>query len=72
MDQMRKVLKHKDDYMKSSRKHRARSEKRFLENPENLGKWKEMYHFKYGAPERKLLNELNGIACIPSENVVTS
>ena len=71
-DQIRKVLKHKDDYMKSSRKHRARSEKRFLENPENLGKWKEMYHFKYGTPERKLLNEFNGLACVPASDSVSS
>ena len=58
------------DLMKSSRKHRARSEKRFLENPENLGKWKEMYHYKYADPQRKLLNEFNGISCTEIEKSV--
>ena len=72
VDQLKKVLKHKEDYMKASRKHRARSEKRFLENPENLGMWKELYHFKYAAPERKLLNQFNGIACVPESVSVSS
>ena len=72
VDQIRKVLKHKDDYMKSSRKHRARSEKRFLENPENLGMWKELYHYKYGAAERTLLNKFNGLACVQDGVSVSS
>ena len=72
VDQIKRVLKHKDDYLKASRKHRARSEKRFLENPENLGMWKELYHFKYAAPERKLLNQFNGIACVPESVSVSS
>ncbi len=59
VDNIKKLLQHKDTYMKSSRKHRARSEKRFLELPENLGKWKELYHYPYGSPERKLINEFN-------------
>jgi hypothetical protein len=62
IDQIKKLVKSKDEFMRASRKHRARSERRFLECPENLGKWKELYHYKYGAPERKLINELNGIA----------
>ena len=72
VDQIKKLLKSKDDYMKSSRKHRARSEKRFLEHPDNLGMWKELYHFKYAAPERKLLNKFNGIACVPESVSVSS
>jgi len=62
IDQIKKLVKSKDEFMRASRKHRARSERRFLECPDNLGKWKELYHYKYGAPERKLINELNGIA----------
>ena len=72
VDQIKRLLKSKDDYMKSSRKHRARSEKRFLEHPDNLGMWKELYHFKYAAPERKLLNKFNGIACVPESVSVSS
>jgi len=72
VDQIKKLLKSKDDYMRSSRKHRARSEKRFLEHPDNLGMWKELYHFKYAAPERKLLNKFNGIACVPESVSVSS
>lgn len=59
--QLEKVLRDKDTYMKASRKARAFAETRFLENPENIGMYEELYKFKKGStneqgePNRKLL-----------------
>lgn len=52
---LEKVLKYKEDYMRISRKARLFAETRFLENKENIGKYKELYSFKKGSPERVLL-----------------
>ena len=60
IDQIDAALKHKDTFMKSIRKNRIETEKLFLENPENIGKWEELYnHNSYRHPERKFLNEFN-------------
>ena len=64
IDQLTDVLKDKQSYMKHSRKHRLDIEDRWLELPDNLLKYKELYTSSYGSPDRKLLNSLNNIKTI--------
>lgn len=69
VDQVKGALKNKDTFMKSIRRNRAKGEKLFLENKENIGMWKEIYQgHKYGTIERELVNKYNGIKTIKLEN----
>jgi hypothetical protein len=52
---LKSFFKHKDDYMKISRKARLFAETRFLENKENIGKYKELFLHRKGSPGRVLL-----------------
>ena len=58
------VLSKKGRYMNISAKARAQANTRWLENPENLACYKELFTLPYGHKDRKRLNEINGI--IPS------
>lgn len=55
IDQIDTILKDKQQYMKICRKMRQCIETRWLENPDNIGKYKELYSTPYGSSERKLL-----------------
>ena len=61
VDQIDALMKDKTTYMKAVRKGRQYIETRWLEAPENLGKYTELYTLPYGDPGRELLNPLNGI-----------
>jgi glycosyltransferase involved in cell wall biosynthesis len=61
VDQIDAVMKDKGTYMKAVRRGRAEAEKRWLENPENIGKYAELYTLPYGDPKRVLLNSFNGL-----------
>ena len=61
IDQIDSVMSDKTDYMKLVRKGRQYIETRWLEHPDNIGKYTELYTLPYGHPDRKLLNKLNGI-----------
>lgn len=61
VDQIDTLMGDKNTYMKTSRKSRQVAETRWLENPENIDKYLELYTLPYGHSDRKLLNELNGI-----------
>lgn len=56
IDQIDRVMKDKDTYMKAIRRGRMVAETRWLENPDNLNKYTELYTTPYGSKERKLLN----------------
>lgn len=58
IDQIDNTLK-EGAYKRSSTSARSFAESRFLENPENIGKYVEMYLHSYRSPERKLLNKIN-------------
>jgi len=55
------VLSKKGRYMNLSGKARSDANKRWLENPENIGCYNELFSFPYGDPRRVLLNKINGI-----------
>lgn len=55
------VLSKKGRYMNLSAKARSDANKRWLENPENIGCYNELFSFPYGDPRRVLLNKINGI-----------
>ena len=55
IDQIDSLMKDKDAYMKASRKARMVAETRWLENPDNINKYTELYTLPYGHPDRKLL-----------------
>jgi len=55
------VTKDKTTYMKAARKGRLVAEGRWLENPDNIGKYHELYNYEYGSAERKLLNKQNNL-----------
>lgn len=59
VDQIDRLMKDKDTYMKAVRKGRMEAEKRWLENPENLDKYTELYTLPYGDEKRVLLNGIN-------------
>jgi len=61
VDQIDSVMKDKDTYMKAVRKGRMVAETRWLEHPENLGKYTELYTLPYSHPDRSRLNSINGI-----------
>jgi O-antigen biosynthesis protein len=59
IDQIDKVLSDKQSYMKICRKGNLDVQSRWLESPDNLDKYVELYNLPYGDPKRKLLNRLN-------------
>ena len=61
VDQIDHVMKDKNTFMKIVRKGRMLADKRWLENPENIDKYTELYTLPYGHKDRELLNSLNGI-----------
>ena len=61
VDQIDTVMKDKNTYMKAVRRGRQVASTRWLENPENLGKYAELYTLPYGDKQRTLLNSFNGI-----------
>ena len=62
ISQIETLLKSKDTYMKASRKARSVAEGRWLENPDNIGMYKELYTLPYMDKDRKLLNKVNNIS----------
>lgn len=58
---VRDVLSKKGRYMNLSAKARATANTRWLENPDNLQCYQELFLQPYGSKERKRLNEINGI-----------
>lgn len=61
IDQIDGLMKDKTTYMKAVRKGRQEIETRWLEHPNNLGKYRELYTLPYAHENRKLLNSINGI-----------
>ena len=61
IDQLQAVTKDKGTYMKIGRKGRQVVEQRWLESPDNLGKYAELYNFDYASDQRPLLNKQNNI-----------
>jgi len=59
VDQIDHVMSDKSFYMKQVRKGRQHIETRWLENPQNLDKYKELYTLPYADPNRKLINSIN-------------
>jgi hypothetical protein len=55
------VLSKKGRYMNLSAKARATANTRWLENPENLQCYTELFLHPFGSKERTRLNEINGI-----------
>jgi len=55
IDQINTIVSDKQQYMKTCRKMRQNIETRWLENPDNIGKYKELYCTSYGSSERKYL-----------------
>lgn len=55
IDQIDSVMSDKNEYMKIVRKNRMIADTRWLENPENIGKYVELYTTEYGSKDRKLL-----------------
>jgi glycosyltransferase involved in cell wall biosynthesis len=58
---VREVLSKKGRYMNLSAKARAAANTRWLENPENLQCYRELFLEPWGSKERPRLNEINGI-----------
>ena len=61
IDQIDHVMKDKGTYMKHVRRGREVIKDRWLENPDNYGKYAELYTLPYGDPKRKLINSINGL-----------
>lgn len=55
VDQIDGLMSDKTKFMKAVRRGRAVAETRWLENPENIGKYDELYKLPYGHQDRKLL-----------------
>lgn len=55
IDQINDIIKDKSKYMTTCRRMRQCIEPRWLENKDNLGKYKELYCTSFGSTERKLL-----------------
>ena len=56
------VLSKKGRYMNISAAARKEANSRWLENPENLGCYQELFNHPYGSPQRVRLNKINGIS----------
>ena len=61
IDQIEAVTKDKSTYMKISRAGNRLAQTRWLENPENIDKYLELYSYPYADVNRKLLNKQNGL-----------
>ena len=61
IDQIDAVTKDKSTYMKIGRAGNRLAQTRWLESPNNIDKYNELYRYPYGAPERVLLNKQNGL-----------
>lgn len=61
VDQIDSLMKDKNIFMKAVRRGRMEAETRWLEHPDNLGKYVELYTLPYGHPDRVLLNKLNSV-----------
>lgn len=55
------VLSKKGRYMNICNKARSEANKNWLENPENIACYQELFGHPFGHPERKRLNAINGI-----------
>jgi hypothetical protein len=55
------VLGKKSKYMTHCERARSASEKRWLENEDNINKYVELYKYPYGDERRVLLNKVNGL-----------
>lgn len=58
---IRDVLSKKGRYMNICAAARKNAESRWLETPDNLNCYYELFNHPYGSPERKILNKINGI-----------
>lgn len=58
IDQITKTVKFGDTYKKASKAARAVAETRWLENNDNLEKYRELYRYTYKDPERVHINKL--------------
>jgi hypothetical protein len=61
IDQILMVTKDKSTYMKCSREAHRIAQGRWLESPDNIGKYKELYSLPYADSERLLLNKQNNL-----------
>jgi hypothetical protein len=61
VDQIDAVMKDKTTYMKAVRKGRQHIETRWLEHPDNIEKYRELYTLPHGHEDRIQLNKLNGL-----------
>ena len=59
VDQLKSLLKEKTSYMSHCRRANMSIQSRWLESPDNLDKYLELYTLPYADPNRKLLNRLN-------------
>lgn len=59
IDRIDETMAKKGKYMNMCAKNRKYAETRFLENPENIGKYVELYTLPYGSSDRTLLNTVN-------------
>ena len=55
VDQIDSLMSDKNKYMKAVRRGREVINDRWLENPENIGKYHELYTLPYGSPKRMYL-----------------
>ena len=58
IDQITATLRYGNTYTEASKAGRAVAETRWLENDENLEKYRELYRFSYKDPERVQINSL--------------
>ena len=61
IDQINSILKDKQQYMKACRRARQYINDKWLELPDNINKYKELYTTSYGDQNRELINKLNNI-----------
>ena len=61
IDQINTILKDKQHYMKACRRARQYINDKWLELPDNINKYKELYTTPYGGESRKLINKINGL-----------
>jgi len=59
VDQIKTLVNNEKDYMKMSDNMRKIADTRWLELPQNIGKFEEVYMHPPGSPERKYLAECN-------------
>jgi len=61
VDQIDTVMKDKTTFMKAIRRGRRLAESRWLESPDNIGMYKELYSNPYGHADRLLINKQNNL-----------